>query len=47
MTRSRSHWGQVSGLSRSLHFVRISQILKGGPTGRWAKAAREQAAEDT
>lgn len=26
---------------KPLHFSRIQQILKGGPTGRWAKAARE------
>lgn len=26
---------------KPLHFTRIQQILRGGPTGRWAKAARE------
>ncbi len=30
---------------KPLHFTRIQQILKGGPTGRWAKAAREAASE--
>jgi len=30
---------------KPLHFTRIQQILKGGPTGRWAKAAREAEAK--
>lgn len=30
---------------KALHFSRIQQILKGGPTGRWAKAAREAEAK--
>ena len=30
---------------KALHFTRIQQILKGGPTGRWAKAAARDSAE--
>jgi hypothetical protein len=29
-----------------LHFTRVPQILKGGPTGKLAKLAREAAAKD-
>lgn len=28
---------------KALHLTRIQQILKGGPTGRWAKAAAREA----
>ena len=27
---------------RPLHYSRIQQILKGGPTGRWARVVREE-----
>lgn len=36
--------GELAGPpDKPLHFSRIRQILQGGPTGRWAKAAREAA----
>ncbi|MFI7468172.1 hypothetical protein [Nonomuraea sp. NPDC049646] len=39
--------GELAGPpDKPLHFSRIRQILQGGPTGRWAKAARD-AASDT
>ena len=39
--------GELAGPpDKPLHFTRIQQILKGGPTGRWAKAAREEAAQN-
>jgi hypothetical protein len=38
--------GELAGPpDRPLHFSRIRQILQGGPTGRWAKAARDEAAQ--
>lgn len=38
--------GELAGPpDKPLHFSRIRQILQGGPTGRWAKAAREAADE--
>jgi hypothetical protein len=38
--------GELAGPEgKPLHFSRIRQILQGGPTGRWAKAAREEAAQ--
>ncbi|HEY9372553.1 MAG TPA: hypothetical protein VIU94_29580 [Streptomyces sp.] len=35
--------GELADPDKPLHFSRIRQILQGGPTGRWAKAAREAA----
>lgn len=35
--------GQLAKPDKPLHRTRIDQILKGGPTGRWAKAAKESA----
>ncbi|MER6575787.1 hypothetical protein [Nonomuraea sp. NPDC001023] len=38
--------GELAGPpDKPLHFSRIRQILQGGPTGRWAKAARETTEE--
>ncbi|MGP3917717.1 hypothetical protein [Nonomuraea sp. 10N515B] len=31
---------------RPLHFSRVSQILKGEPTGRWARAARKEGEQE-
>lgn len=40
--------GELAGPpGQALHYTRIQQILKGGPTGRWAKAAREADAKKT
>lgn len=32
---------------KPLHFSRIKQIIDGGPTGRWAKTARDSASPAT